>query len=239
MRARVKVVAEGGSKIGYDYQYALASALYRKLEMADPQSASALHAYRGFRHYCFSGIAIKEGSVKETGLLLREGDLIVSSPSPDFLKPFLEGLLMDPELNLNGSSLNVESIEILPELKFDKPVVRLRTLSPIFVKTMRDVDGRLVEWELYPSDGKFYENLSKNLLERCRSYFGTHPADAHFQIRKLHWTKPKRVNISGTPRRCSLMEFDLEASSELTRFAYDAGLGEKNAMGFGCVEVVG
>jgi CRISPR-associated endoribonuclease Cas6 len=25
----------------------------------------------------------------------------------------------------------------------------------------------------------------------------------------------------------------------LLKFAYDAGLGEKNAMGFGCVDVVG
>lgn len=146
---------------------------------------------------------------------------------------------MDPELNLNGSSLNVESIEILPEPSFDKPIVCFRTLSPILVKTMRDVDGHLVEWELYPKDGRFYENIGRNLLQRYHTYFGAHPADAHFQIRQVYWTKPKRVTISGTPRRCSLMEFELDASSELTRFAYDAGLGEKNAMGFGCVEVVG
>jgi CRISPR-associated endoribonuclease Cas6 len=30
----------------------------------------------------------------------------------------------------------------------------------------------------------------------------------------------------------------LEASPELVKFAYDAGLGEKNAMGFGCLGVV-
>jgi len=34
------------------------------------------------------------------------------------------------------------------------------------------------------------------------------------------------------------MKITLEASPELIGFAYDAGLGEKNAMGFGCVEVV-
>ncbi|HUV82676.1 MAG TPA: CRISPR-associated endoribonuclease Cas6 [archaeon] len=34
------------------------------------------------------------------------------------------------------------------------------------------------------------------------------------------------------------MKITLEASPELIGFAYDAGLGEKNAMGFRCVEVV-
>jgi len=34
------------------------------------------------------------------------------------------------------------------------------------------------------------------------------------------------------------MKMMVEASPELIGFAYDAGLGEKNAMGFGCVDVV-
>jgi len=34
------------------------------------------------------------------------------------------------------------------------------------------------------------------------------------------------------------MKMEVEASPELVEFAYDAGLGEKNAMGFGCVDVV-
>jgi CRISPR-associated endoribonuclease Cas6 len=35
------------------------------------------------------------------------------------------------------------------------------------------------------------------------------------------------------------MEFDIAANTELLRFAYDAGLGEKTGVGFGCVDVVG
>ncbi|MEF8848496.1 MAG: CRISPR-associated endoribonuclease Cas6, partial [Candidatus Thermoplasmatota archaeon] len=41
-----------------------------------------------------------------------------------------------------------------------------------------------------------------------------------------------------TFRRCSLMTFNLQTTEQLKKFAYNTGLGEKNAMGFGCLEVV-
>jgi CRISPR-associated endoribonuclease Cas6 len=34
------------------------------------------------------------------------------------------------------------------------------------------------------------------------------------------------------------MTFEVEANPELIAFAYNAGFGEKNAMGFGCVDIV-
>ncbi len=34
------------------------------------------------------------------------------------------------------------------------------------------------------------------------------------------------------------MSMRLQASPELLKFAYEAGLGEKNAMGFGCVDLI-
>jgi len=51
--------------------------------------------------------------------------------------------------------------------------------------------------------------------------------------------KAKRLKIANNYRRCSLMEFEVQGSTELLEFAYEAGIGEKNAMGFGCLEVAG
>ncbi len=50
--------------------------------------------------------------------------------------------------------------------------------------------------------------------------------------------EPKRIKISEGYRRCNLMSLRIQASPELLKFAYDAGLGEKNAMGFGCVDLM-
>jgi CRISPR-associated endoribonuclease Cas6 len=35
------------------------------------------------------------------------------------------------------------------------------------------------------------------------------------------------------------MEFEVQGSPELLGFAYEAGIGEKNAMGFGCLQCMG
>lgn len=48
--------------------------------------------------------------------------------------------------------------------------------------------------------------------------------------------KPKRIRIADGYRRCSLFSVRIQASPEMLKFAYDAGLGGKNAMGFGCVD---
>ncbi len=60
----------------------------------------------------------------------------------------------------------------------------------------------------------------------------------YFEVVETKDIKPKRIKIADSYRRCNLMSLRILASSELLKFAYDAGLGEKNAMGFGCVDII-
>jgi len=92
--------------------------------------------------------------------------------------------------------------------------------------------------DLYPKDAKFYENLHTNLVARYEEFYGRGVEHDFFDVLDVTDVKPKRISIGNSHRRCSLMKMTLEASPELLGFAYDAGLGEKNAMGFGCLEVV-
>lgn len=103
---------------------------------------------------------------------------------------------------------------------------------------MRKGDGDLKEIDLYPKDPKFYENVHRNLVQRFCEFYDKSPRD-HFDIIEIRDMKPKRIKIAEGYRRCSLFRMKLEASQELLKFAYDAGLGEKNAMGFGCMDVAG
>ena len=133
------------------------------------------------------------------------------------------------------ADLIIERVEILPAPVFSDSVV-FRTLSPVYVKTQRKKDGRLVEVDLYPKDSKFYENLHTNLVGRYEEFYGSRVEHDHFEVLDVDDFKAKRVSIGNSFRRCSLMKMTLEASPELIGFAYDAELGEKNAMGFGCVD---
>jgi CRISPR-associated endoribonuclease Cas6 len=78
--------------------------------------------------------------------------------------------------------------------------------------------------------------LHRNLVARYEEYHGHKVEHDHFDVISVDNVKPKRISVGSDKRRCSLMTMTLQASPELLSFAYDAGLGEKNAMGFGCVE---
>ena len=207
--------------------------LYRKLSISDIKLVNEVHFSKGFKFYCFSGL-ILDGKIKD----FESAYIIISSPSSSFIRGFAEGFLSEPEFNLHDCRFIINKIEILEE-KDIRDGVLFRTLSPIYVKTLRESDGRLIEWDLYPKDGKFYENVHNNLVERYEEYYDKKLGKNYFEIPEILDFKPKRVKIGNSFRRCSLMTFKVHGSEELLKFAHDAGIGEKSAMGFGCLDALG
>ena len=167
---------------------------------------------------------------------------ILSSPDTKVVESIISGLLKEPYFNLYKEKFVVFNIKALKQ-KNIKNFCTFKTLSPILVRVKRQQeDGKVVVWELYPTDKKFYENISKNLVKKYEKYYGKYLTDDHFNITDVEEFKPKSIVIGSGKRatynRCSLMTFSVDASNELLQFAYDAGLGEKTAMGFGCLDVV-
>lgn len=243
MRAKITVRKISRVPIHFDYQYGIASMLYARLAAANVRLANEIHSHQGFKFYTFSNLVIEDWIPAKGGLDFTKAHFFISSPDTEFIRSFTEGLLLEPEFFLGAGEKEmkvdfiIERVEILPPPVFSDSVV-FRTLSPVYVKTQRKKDGRLVEVDLYPKDSKFYENLHTNLVERYEEFYGHGVEHDHFEVLDVSDVKPKRVSIGNSFRRCSLMKMTVEASPELIGFAYDAGVGEKNAMGFGCVDVV-
>lgn len=237
MRAKISISNPSEKPIPYDYQYAMASMLYHRLAEGNVELANEIHSHQNFKFYTFSNLVLQGKREDVRGLAFREADFILTSPDPLFIKSFAEGLLSKPEFHLGSINLYINEIRILPQMSIRDECL-FKTISPVYIKTKRRVDDKLQEWDLYPKDGKFYENVHKNLLERYEEFFKTKLDDDFFEITDISDFKGKRIKIAGSYRRCSLMIFKINGSPELLKFAYDAGLGEKNAMGFGCLEVV-
>ncbi len=241
MRCRVNVRKTSSNSLHYDYQYGLASMLYSKLAISNIELANKTHTKRGFKFYTFSNLILEDRIPGKNGLNFRKAHFFLSSPDPEFIRSFAEGLLLEPEFflenNENKTNFIIERIELLPVPKFSNRCT-FRTLSPIYLKTLRNQEDRLVEFDLYPKDSKFHENLHKNLVARYEEFFGSKIEKDFFEIINIPSFKPKRIKIENNYRRCSLMDICLSANPELLQFAYDAGLGEKNAMGFGYVEII-
>ncbi len=223
--------------LGYDYQYWLASMLLDRLDTADGELAEFLHSHTGFKFYTFSNLKLEDRRKANDGLQFENAHFFLTSPEKQFIESFSSGLLQEPEFNLGHTEFMIKSIEILDDMDVPSKCT-MKTLSPIYVKTQREVDGELKDWDLYAEDGKFYENLHNNLVDRYEEFHGEKPEEDHFDVTEVHHFKGRRYTIAGDNRRCNEMKFDVQGSQELLEFGYEAGFGEKNAMGFGCVEVV-
>jgi CRISPR-associated endoribonuclease Cas6 len=97
---------------------------------------------------------------------------------------------------------------------------------------------------LTPSDpDEFSEAVRRNLLRKYEALYGGAPQDDSLRlewdseyVRRERHGGTKLVGIKGIKVRGVLAPFTLAGSTELMALGYDAGIGEKNSMGFGMVE---
>ncbi len=238
LRAKIEIEKISTEPLAYDYQYLLASMLLHRLKSAKGELSSFLHSHTGYKYYTFSNIILEDRIKHNGGLQFSKGYFYISAIDPDFIEGFVTGLLQEPEFILGRVKFSVKTVSILRKQEIPNKCT-MKTLSPIYVKTNRlDDKGNLKEWDLRPQDQKFHENLHKNLCNRYYKRYGRKPKEDHFEITKIHHLKERRNKIKNSYRKCTELKFDVQGSQELLQFAYEVGLGEKNAMGFGCMEVI-
>ena len=244
-RAKISVRKLGKELLPYDYQHFMAEELLQRQKDEELEFSTETYAGGGFKYYTFSYIRYESPSDEAKrnadgkGLQLEEGYFILSSPDEKFIRSFGDEFLAKPDFYLGGVMMRVENVKCLSEKYFNDRKGLFKMISPLNIKTMKEEEGRVVGWDLYPSDGKFYEKLRSNLAERYLAYHGKEVEDDHFQINVFGKFKPKRHSVGKFKRRGSLLTFHLETAPELMKFGYDAGFGEETCMGFGCAELLG
>jgi CRISPR-associated endoribonuclease Cas6 len=233
---RIKVSLNGRGLIPFNYNLALAGAVYGPIKRVDIDLASKIHSSTDYKYFTFSLLQIPDRKVSQQGIYVVNGcSFLVSSPLRDIVTCFVEGLLENPEVRIGRVHFDVESVEVLKMPEFNGNVT-FSTVSPIIVRTAQKEDGRLRIIDLYPTDVKFYENLKSNLLKKYKSLYNEERDDITFS--EPFSTKFKRVQIKNTYHRASLMKFCVNGDSSLLKLGYETGFGEKNSMGFGMVEMV-
>ena len=205
--------------------------------------AQKLHSSQSYKFFTFSNLHIHKFKPIKDGLLSQNGkiDFTISSPDDYLIKSLVEGFLEDLTVDFIGEALLVEKVELLPSPEFtDK--VNVETLSPVIARTKKEVDGELKTWDLAPSEEQFYRSLENNLINKYKEFNKIEETDKKITISsEMAHVKRKRISIDKndqkTFHRAYLMDLTLEGDIDLIRFAYDAGLGEKNALGFGMIKI--
>ncbi len=267
MRMLVTLCIERETVISLDYHHALTGAVYALLEKGDSDYARFLHhegyalpedtppsearagMSRRFKGFVFSSLFPQRSVLQDArhGLLrLLPGEMHwqIASPLDPFLHAFASGLLQSGEMRVGEAIFPVASVETLPNPELS-PTMRGRCLSPVVASV--GVPGRSACKYLRPGDPEMSERLRQNLLAKHRALFGKPPEDESLRLewdakylesrknQKHAGTKLiayKDIHIVGV-----VCPFTMTGSTELMRTALEAGLGEKNAAGFGMIEV--
>lgn len=252
---------EPGTVLPINYQYPLSSWIYRTLEQGDRELADFLHeegysndSHRRFKFYSFS-------ELRTPGARVQGGRLILTRPEARFSIGFLAnraaqtmvmGLFRQAEPFWLGDShyrgrfaVSAVEMQMLPPMEGEADFF---TTSPVVV-SIGDLnpDGTPGKKFLSPFDEGFEAQFVGNLKQKyavARQHGLIEEAEAEPAIGYTllsHSAKEKRIDLlRGRPGytrvRGYKFRFRLEAPEAVLRLALLAGVGEKNAMGFGAVE---
>ena len=242
MRLKISLASKNNDyKIPFNYNHILSAIIYRKID--DLDLASELHSSVDFKYFTFSQINIPKRMISHDGIISKDGkfEFYISSPNEQLIHSMVEGYLNDQEVIFRGQKLIVEQVELLKTPSFKKKM-KMKTISPIIVRTKRESHGKLKVWDINPGDLQFYTALQKNLIHKYTKFHDNYDGDEYVQIiPEMKSVKRKRITInkddSETYHRAYHMRFEIQTDPRLIEFAYDCGLGEKNSMGFGMVDL--
>jgi len=246
-----------GAAIPINYQYELSSWIYRILQEGDSDFSEWLHNHgyrlngKQFRLFTFSGLQLPRFKREDDRLRLF-GDFLrlkISFCIEDSAQHFIMGLFREQAFELGDrisqAPLQVESIEAIAPPSFSNQYV-FHALSPICISSQPE--GRPQALYHHPKEPKYGQRLLGNLVQKYHAYCLARELpfeERHFQVgqmgfRLLNSPKSRLVTLAAhtsrqTKIRGFMYQFELQTPPELLRFAYQAGVGEKNSMGFGFV----
>jgi CRISPR-associated endoribonuclease Cas6 len=224
------------------YNYFVQSLIYRHL---DEHLATQLHdvgfgeGTKRFRYFTFSRLM---GDFQREGdrlIFPRGATLYIASPNSPFLESLVLHLLAQGELPIGDERVPLHKIEVVPPPEY-QPEVILKALSPITLRETLRQPGERYTYYYTPQEPDFSERIISNLREKVRIWHGRDipPDDAYCAPYAVDPEKNfHMVNFKGTWVKGWSGLYRFHAPPDYFQMALDAGIGERNSAGFGCVEV--
>ena len=262
MRVKLILGISGGNRsLPINYQYEFSAWIYKTLHYGDPAFARWLHdqgyteGKRSFKLFSFSNLDVDRFKVKGDRFLILsdEACLVLTFHIDEAIQHFVTGLFRHNTFTIGDRKSQVDfevrTVESLRSPEF-KENMRFRALSPVCVSRPVGSNGKLATEYLAPGHPEYEQRLFENLVTR----YNSRPQQQHskssellecsdeLQLKVVGKPKSRLIKIkSDTPQetrvRGYLYDFECTAPAELLRFGYEAGFGEKNSLGFGCVEI--
>ena len=241
-----------GNRLPINYQYELSAWIYKIIAQGDWQYAEWLHQngftekHRNFKLFVFSNLYSPEIKYDKDRLIFTsdKASFYLSLLPEKSTEAFIKGIFREQEFSLGDKiskvQFRVQQIEMIPPPHFTDGTV-FKTLSPVVVSV--GLENRPPQY-VSPEEENYGQWIINNLTEKYKSFYQkVFEGDANFTFGLLSPVRSKLIRIKAgtseeTQVRGFVFMFRLQADKELLKVMYDAGMGEKGSMGFGCVECV-
>lgn len=236
--------AEEGLALPIHYNHLLQGAIYGILP---PELASFFHEQgfetggRRFKLFTFSRLMGERKIDQESKKITFRGEvrLVVASPLEKFCTALAWGFLNRGFLRLGDAEVEVVKMAV-QHYRVTGEEITVRTLSPVVAySTFYRPDGRKYTCYFQPAEPEFDSLITANLRKKYQALYGCEPPPGEVMVKKVGKGNWHVLNYKGTIVKGYSGPLRLAGPPELLQIAIDAGLGSKNAQGFGCLEIRG
>ncbi len=264
MRIQLSLQPKRPFSITLNYQQFLSAAIYSLISRASSEHASWLHdkgfrfGAKHFKHFTFSRLMFPDRPFIRDGKISIDGpfEWLISIHAESTLLQLIVGLFERRTITIGqaNNEAKILGVDILPEPAFAGSM-KFICLSPVLVKKPVSVSKngtiKLSAEYLMPGHPELGYYLNKNMVSKYMS-LRTELAETDKSvcftpdedyIRRKEGKISKMITFKNgssdeTQLRAFECPFTLEGDTELIRVAYECGLGDNNAMGFGMIETV-
>ena len=250
---RLRCIEDG--KYEMQYHYHLQGFIYNLLKGS---KYDYVHDKEGYKFFCFSNVFpaydLKKGDIRT---------LVVSSPSAGFVSHLRDALRPVDGVKMGCMRFQIDYAREL-DVKLPDAPFTIITGTPIVMRIPREMyraqgvepkgQYEYVYWRSDHPIDLIMSQLEANLAKKYAQYFGLAAAPGHpesggrhllpvglFQKFKFKKQISTRVLMKGSDHvvigTVWEFEFGRDANRDMVRFALDAGLGERNSLGFGFLNV--
>jgi CRISPR-associated endoribonuclease Cas6 len=235
-------------RVPIQYNHLLQGLIYANLDRALSEWLHEKgHAYgaRRFKLFTFSRLfgkrEMRNGRVRFDG----PAHFYLSAVDSEVLGSFAEHLLTKPAVRLGSAECRVAEVGVEPEPRIDpaKPVL-VKAISPITAySTLQAPNGRKKTYYYAPQEKEWSEALVANIARKAKALEWAADVDedlkgAYMKPYKVKSGDQKILDFKGTVIKGWTGLYEVKLPEPYFRLAYDAGLGSKNAAGFGMVGVI-
>ncbi len=244
-----------------NYNYEVSSMIYHIMSLSGKNFTRWLHS-RGFqldgtkkfKFFNFSRIFFIEKEI-QGDIIRAKGNfrLVFSSPIDEsVLTNFVAGLMeLQDYLYLGskevGSRIKVQSVKILPYPRFENRTKYIM-LSPTVV-SLQNENKKVVY--LNPTDDRVVDTLITNIVNKYKTiYCEKCPYEINIKFDENYLRSNldagnimKLISVKVSQNKSAkikgfMLPVEIQTDPIVHKLIYDSGLGEKNSLGFGMVEVV-